>query len=59
MVSDALIVMDSCFVAVCDALSVACTVNVDEPAVLGVPLITPAADKESPAGSEPALTVQV
>ena len=41
------------FVALPPALSVTCTVNVDVPALVGVPLMTPAAFSESPAGSEP------
>jgi hypothetical protein len=38
--------------------SVTATVNVEEPAVVGVPEITPAPDNVRPAGSEPELTRQ-
>ena len=39
--------------------SVALTVMVVDPAVVGVPLITQLADKVSPAGSVPAVRLQV
>jgi hypothetical protein len=42
-----------------DGLSVTSAVNVDVPALAGVPLSTPAELSESPAGSEPALLDQV
>lgn len=35
------------------AVSLATTVNVEVPSVVGVPLMTPAVDTERPAGSEP------
>ena len=49
------IVMDRAFVAVSAGAwaSATCTVKLAVPAVVGVPLITPPEDKESPAGSEP------
>ncbi len=41
------------------ALSAACTVTVEVPAVVGVPLITPEVDNVRPAGKVPVVTVQV
>ena len=46
-------VIDSCLVVVCDWLSATCTVNVDVPAAVGVPLMTPPLDNVNPAGSAP------
>jgi hypothetical protein len=40
-------------------LSFTCTVNVGAPAAVGVPLMTPAADKVSPAGNVPEATDHV
>ena len=51
--------MENCWVAVCAPLSATRTVKVELPAVVGVPLITPAADSVSPPGRDPALTDQV
>ena len=46
---------DSCADAVCagDALSFTATVNVEVPVAVGVPEITPALDRLSPAGRLP------
>ena len=38
---DEVMAMESCFSAVCEALSVTWTVKLDVPAVVGVPLIAP------------------
>jgi hypothetical protein len=46
-------------VAVAPELSFTCAVNVAVPAVVGVPLIPPAADNVSPDGSAPTVTLQV
>jgi len=48
-------------VAVCGvaAESFTCTVNVQDPALDGMPLIAPEEASESPAGSEPEVTLQV
>ncbi len=48
-------------VAVCAeaAESFTCTVKVQDPALDGVPLIAPEEASESPAGSEPEVTLQV
>jgi hypothetical protein len=51
------IVTENCFVAV--PPPVTWTVKVEVPAVVGVPLITPAEDRLSPAGSDPTVTDQV
>jgi hypothetical protein len=40
-------------------LSATCTVTFDVPALVGVPLITPALDRVTPAGSVPDVTVQL
>jgi len=50
-----LIVSAKAFDAVCDALSVTLAVKFALPAVVGVPLITPAGLSASPAGSDPAV----
>jgi hypothetical protein len=55
----ALIVIDSAFVADWPAESAARAVKLDVPAALGIPLISPVADKLSPAGRVPADTVQL
>jgi hypothetical protein len=54
-------VIDSLAEAVCagDALSVTVTVKLAVPVFVGVPVITPPLDSDSPAGSCPALTVHV
>ena len=52
------IVMDKALEVVCPAL-VTWTVKLLVPSVVGVPEITPAADKLSPAGSDPLDTDQV
>src|ERR1700733_2210391 len=51
----------SCWVAVCAGLpeSVACTVNVEVPAVVGVPEMVPSLASDSPAGSDPEVTDQL
>jgi hypothetical protein len=47
------IVSDSAAVAETDALSVTFTVKLLDPAVPGVPVIVPPADRLNPAGSDP------
>jgi len=47
-----LMVIDSAFVAVCEVLSVTCTVKFDTAAAVGVPLIAPAGDSVKPAGND-------
>ena len=63
IVSGALATMDSAFSAVCagEPLSVARTVKFEVPAVVGVPLMTPAGDNDIPAGSvpDPGTTIHV
>jgi hypothetical protein len=54
----AAIVMLSDWVAVPFELSLTCTVNPAVPGALGVPLIVPPAESDSPVGSEPLLTDQ-
>jgi len=54
----ALMVNENTFKAVAPALSVACTVKVDVPAVVGVPPSTPAALKLRPGGGVPAVIAQ-
>jgi len=44
--------------AVCELASWTVAVKVEDPAVVGVPLITPAEERLSPAGSEPELVDQ-
>jgi hypothetical protein len=53
--------IDSLAEAVCagDALSVTVTVKLAVPVFVGVPVITPPLDSDSPTGSFPALTVHV
>jgi hypothetical protein len=51
--------MDNAFVAEAPTLSVTLTVKLDVAAVVGVPLMTPAALSVNPAGNVPALTDQV
>ena len=51
-------VMDSALDADCAPLSATRTVKVELPAVVGVPLMTPAGDRASPAGKAPAVTDQ-
>jgi hypothetical protein len=46
-------------VAVVPELSFTCAVNVEVPAVVGVPVILPLAASASPAGSAPTVTVHV
>ena len=55
----ALIVTESPAVADTEALSVALTVKLEVPAVVGVPEMVPLALRFSPAGSEPVDTDQV
>ena len=45
--------------AVCELASRTVAVKVEDSAVVGVPLITPAEERLSPAGSEPELADQV
>ena len=45
--------------AVCELASWTVAVNVEDPAVVGVPLITPPEERLSPAGSEPEVVDQV
>jgi hypothetical protein len=54
-------VIDSCCVAVCagDPLSDTDTVKLELPAAVGVPEITPALDRDSPAGRLPDVTDHV
>ena len=51
--------MESACVAVAPNASVTRTVKFDVPAVVGLPEMTPAADRVSPAGSEPDASDQV
>jgi hypothetical protein len=53
-------VMLSAFVTVCcgEPESAACTVKLEVPLVVGVPVIAPLAAKESPEGSVPTVTDQ-
>lgn len=55
--SGVLIVIESGFCCGCEALSVTRKVGVDVPALVGVPLITPALDSASPPGKVPEDTV--
>jgi hypothetical protein len=57
----ALTAIDSCAEAVCagDPLSLTPTVNVNDPVVVGVPVITPALDRLRPAGRLPEAIDQV
>ena len=50
---------DNDAVVFCPPASANCTVNVEVPVVVGVPLSTPAADRLTPAGSVPADNDQV
>ena len=62
IVSTGVMMMLNCLVAVCCGVpeSVACTVTLDMPAVVGVPVIAPvAAFKVRPTGKVPALIAQV
>ena len=52
MLTAGLTTMDMASVPVFDAESVTITVKLEVPAVVGVPLIAPAADKVNPAGRE-------
>jgi hypothetical protein len=54
-----LTVSDNGAVAVCAALSVTFTVKFDVPAVVGVPLMVPLAERAKPAGKVPTETVHV
>lgn len=58
-VSDPPITIDNVCVAVRDPLSVTPTVKFEVPALVGVPLITPAVDSDNPAGKVPVETAQV
>jgi|ERR1017187_434813 hypothetical protein len=49
----------NCLVALAELLSVTCTVKVDEPAAVGVPLSVPPVESVSPAGGDPEVTDQV
>ena len=59
--SDAAVEMDSvaatvmlnCFVAVTERLSLSCTVKVNAPPALGVPVMAPAVERANPAGRDP------
>ena len=51
-------VSENALVAVCPALSVTCTVNDEVPEVVGVPVILPADDSDSPAGKVPEISDQ-
>jgi hypothetical protein len=53
------IVIDNCFVAVCDAPSVTRTVNVAFPAAVGVPVMTPFPFSDNPAGKLPDIRLHV
>lgn len=60
MLTPALMVMESVPVPVFEAESVTVTLKFGLPAVVGLPLRTPAAERFSPAGSvEPLVTAQV
>jgi hypothetical protein len=52
-------VIDSCFVASCEALSVTRTVNAEFPAAAGVPAIAPLELSDNPAGKLPDATLHV
>ena len=52
-------IMVSACEAVAFALSLTCTVKLEVPAAVGVPLIVPLAESERPAGSEPVVVDQV
>jgi hypothetical protein len=58
MESCGLMVMLSCFVTLCCGVpeSVACTLKIDVPAVVGVPVICPAVLNVNPAGRLPRVT---
>ncbi len=49
----------NCLVAVMERASVTRTVKVDVPAVVGVPVSTPALERDNPAGREPAVNANV
>ena len=52
-----IVVSEKVCVAVSPPLSATCTVKLDTPAAVGVPLSTPAVLKASPAGSVPLVTL--
>ena len=54
----AMVMLNACD-AVAFELSFTCTVKLEAPAAIGVPLIAPLAASDSPAGSEPAVVDQL
>ena len=57
-VAEATVMLSDCD-AVAPELSRTCTVKLEVPGAVGVPLIAPLADSDTPAGSEPPLTENV